>query len=86
MSEQTSCLSGDNNMKIQQVLDEKARKSDNIRRILPYVGLMFIFAFFLIVTKGRLINQTNLADLINQSFTLMIVAIGASFVYAHRRC
>lgn len=68
---------------IQRRLDEKARRKDIVNQFIPYIGLVGIFVFFLIVTKGNLINEMNRANLVNQSFTLMMVAIGGSFVFAH---
>lgn len=83
MSEQKTNLLDEANLRIQQELDIKSKRSEIIGRILPYIGFIFIFLFFLVVTGGKLLSENNLANLINQSFTLVIVAIGAAFVYAH---
>ncbi len=68
---------------IQKQLDMKARRKDRLEFIIPYMGLGSLFIFFLIVTHGKLVSGQNLENLINQCFTLMIVAIGGAFVYAH---
>lgn len=73
----------EDNVQIQKRLDEQAARKNTISILLPYVGIVFVFFFFLIVTKGQLISSINLVNLINQCFTLTIVAVGASFVYAH---
>jgi ribose transport system permease protein len=73
----------DKNLAIQRELDKKAKQRGIIEAILPFAGLVFIFVFFVVVTGGRLLTGGNLANLINQSFMLVLVAIGAAFVYAH---
>lgn len=69
--------------KIQAQLDRKAQQKDILSRILPFVGFIFVFLFFLVVTQGKLLNEANRVNLINQSFTLTLICIGASFVYAY---
>jgi ribose transport system permease protein len=73
----------DKNLAIQQELDRKAKRRSFVEAALPFAGLIFIFLFFVTVTGGRLLASSNLANLINQSFMLVLVAIGAAFVYAH---
>lgn len=68
---------------IQEQLDRKERRKNIINQVLPYAGLVGIFLFFLIVTRGNLINEKNLANLVNQCFTLTVVAMGGAFVFAH---
>lgn len=71
------------NLHIQEELDKKAARKQLLSRIIPYVGLAFVLVFFSIVTGGRFISSANLVNMVNQCFTLVIVAVGASFVYAH---
>ncbi|MDR2792533.1 MAG: hypothetical protein LBB61_02545 [Treponema sp.] len=73
----------DKNLAIQQELDKKAKWKAVIEAALPFAGLVFTFFFFVVVTGGRLLASGNMANLINQSFMLVLVAIGAAFVYAH---
>lgn len=68
---------------VQQSLEKQAHRKEVISRFLPYMGLSSIFVFFLIVTKGAIINEMNRINLINQSFTLTVVAMGGAFVFAH---
>jgi len=68
---------------IQEALDKKEQRNNLMNQILPYLGLIVVFLFFLIVTKGALLNDLNRANLINQCFTLTIVAMGGAFVFAH---
>lgn len=68
---------------VQERLNRKERRRNIISQVLPYAGLVSIFLFFLIVTKGALVNRMNLANLVNQCFTLTVVAMGGVFVYAH---
>lgn len=73
----------DANLRIQEALDKKARQKRILGNIVPYIGLVFIFVFFVVVTGGTFISANNLDNLINQGFTMAIIAVGASFVYAH---
>jgi len=68
---------------IQDRLDRKAWRKQILAGILPFSGLVFIIVFFIVVTGGALIRASNLENLVNQCFTLMIVSVGATFVYAH---
>ncbi|HHW49256.1 MAG TPA: ABC transporter permease [Clostridiaceae bacterium] len=63
-------------------LDKISRNNMELRQALPFVGLLFIFLFFLIATRGRLVAASNLSNLIEQCFTITLVAVGASFIYA----
>jgi ribose transport system permease protein len=74
---------GDKNLQIQLELDKKARQRAITETILPFAGLVFIFIFFVIVTGGRILRSVNVENLINQSFVMVLVAVGAAFVYAH---
>lgn len=78
-----SLRESDANLRIQEKLDKKARQKRIIANFIPYIGLVFIFLFFVLVTGGKFISAGNIDNLINQGFTLALVAVGASFVYAH---
>ena len=69
-------------MDIDDILITKARRKDLLMNILPFVGLAFTIAVLTIATKGLLLSGGNLVNIMNQCFTLSLVAIGASFVYA----
>ncbi len=68
---------------VQDQLNKKAAQKQFLLSVSPYFGLIFIFLLFSIVTKGRFLSLTNIENLINQCFGLVIIAIGSVFVYAH---
>lgn len=70
------------NLDIQARLDKQAARKNLFNNLIPYVGLVFCLVFFTIVTGGRFISSANLTGMIEQCFTLVIIAVGASFVYA----
>lgn len=51
--------------------------------IIPYLGLIVSILVFYIWSDGVLLQRQNLSNIINQAFTLLIVSIGATFLYAH---
>lgn len=71
------------NQQIQELLEKRAAVKQKISKVVPYAGLAFVLIFFTLVTSGRFVSQANLVNMINQCFSLVIVAVGASFVYAH---
>lgn len=71
------------NQQIQELLEKRAARKQKISKVVPYAGLAFVLIFFTLVTSGRFVSQANLVNMINQCFSLVIVAVGASFVYAH---
>lgn len=70
------------NLAIQARLDKQAARKNLINNLIPYVGLVFCFVFFTIVTKGLFLSAANLKGMVEQCFSLVIIAVGASFVYA----
>ncbi len=73
----------DKNIAIQEKLDKKAQQKELISAILPFTGLVFITVALIILTDGILIRGSNMINLLNQSFTVMVVAVGAAFVFSH---
>ncbi|MCD8147214.1 MAG: ABC transporter permease [Clostridiales bacterium] len=51
-----------------------------IREILPVAGLVFVIALFAILTKGQIVNPTNLKLLLSQTYMLAIACMGVFFV------
>lgn len=51
--------------------------------VLPLAGLLFVFIFFLIATKGGLLSPSNIKNISDQVFKTLIVSVGAVFIYAH---
>lgn len=70
-------------LNVQEILNKKARRKSLLTTVIPFTGLVFIFVFFILVTQGKMLNGGNLINLISQCFSVSIVAVGASFVYAH---
>lgn len=48
----------------------------------PYLGLVVVFLLFLALTGGELVSPNSLDTLISQSAILMVVSVGAVFVYS----
>lgn len=67
---------------IQQGLNRKAARRNLIEQVLPFVGIVLLVVLFTILTKGRFIEAKNLDLLLKQCFTMVIVMIGAAFLYA----
>ncbi|MCD8161044.1 MAG: ABC transporter permease [Clostridiales bacterium] len=51
-----------------------------IREILPVAGLIFVIVLFAILTKGQIVNPTNLKLLLSQTYMLAIACMGVFFV------
>jgi ribose transport system permease protein len=73
----------ENEMAIQTKLNQKAKVKSIVNAVLPFAGLFFIFLFFVLITKGQIIHPSNIENLINQCVSLIIICVGAAFVYAH---
>ena len=62
-------------------------KKENLKRIvievLPLITTVIVVVFFQITTNGRLLSANNIRVLINQIFTVLMISLGAIFVYAH---
>lgn len=48
----------------------------------PVIALVVVFAFFYIVSKGKLVTQYNLQIIFSQSFLYILGGLGASFLFA----
>ena len=70
-------------LSIQEKLNIRAKRRRISSAIIPFLGLVFITVFLIIMTDGLLIKGSNLTLLVNQCFTFSIVGVGAAFVYAH---
>lgn len=55
----------------------------HIRDILPFVGLILVVVLLAIISGGRIFLKGNLNNILDQSYTTVILAIGCSFLYAH---
>lgn len=68
-------------IRIKDRLNESTRM--RIRSLLPVAGLLVCILFFGLVTRGRVFSRSNMLSILNQCFSLVIAAIGGTFVYAH---
>lgn len=68
---------------LQAELIAKAKRNEKLSFIIPFLGIIFITSFFAIITKGNTLTANNLNNIMNQSFNLIIVCVGAVFVYSH---
>lgn len=50
--------------------------------LVPVLGLIIVLAFFGIASKGAIFQGSNLATVVNQAFTTIIVAVGLAMIYA----
>lgn len=70
------------NLEIQARLDKQAARKNLVQSLIPYLGVAFCLVFFSAVTGGKFLSSTNVTNMIEQCFTMVLVAVGASFVYA----
>lgn len=66
---------------IQEKLNKDAHRKELVTALLPYAGIVVLIIVFTILTKGRFTSKNNLNLLLNQSFTMVIIIIGATFLY-----
>lgn len=54
-----------------------------ITTILPFLGLIIIIAALGILSDGRIFNTGNMRNILDQCYTIVILSIACSFIYAH---
>lgn len=54
-----------------------------IRKMVPLLGMIFTLILFTVITKGEILNSTNLSNVLDQSLVVIILSIGGAFVMAH---
>ena len=64
-------------------ISEKKDRKKLLYAVLPFAGMVFVIILFEILTAGRLLNATNLKSMMTQVYTVMLVGLGASFIYMH---
>ncbi|MCD8365482.1 MAG: ABC transporter permease [Clostridiales bacterium] len=50
---------------------------------MPFIGMIAVFLLFTILTGGSLASASSLKRMLTQAYTVMLIAIGASFIYMH---
>lgn len=51
--------------------------------LIPFAGLVLMTIVFEIASQNKLLAPQNLVTILNQSFSVMIIALGATFVFSH---
>lgn len=51
--------------------------------LIPFLGLILMTVVFEIASQQKLLLPANLVTILNQTFSIMIIALGATFVFAH---
>lgn len=67
--------------RIQEKLNRDALRKERITMLLPYAGILLLVLFFTAMTKGKFVGIENLNLLLNQCFTMVIIIVGATFLY-----
>ena len=55
----------------------------NARTILPFIGLVGVIVILLIISGGRLFAPGNLSNILDQSYTVVLLSVGCAFLYSH---
>lgn len=53
------------------------------RTFLPFVGLAVVIIVLGILSGGRLFDSANLNNLLDQSYTIVLLSVGCAFLYSH---
>ena len=51
--------------------------------LLPFAALIFVFLLFTALTGGQLATVKSLSRMMTQVYTVMLIALGATFIYMH---
>lgn len=76
-------------MEIKSALSTKINQTNStyyleiLRKLVPFLGLIFMIIFFQIAGDGKLLTKGNLMGVLNQTVYVAIMAFGAVFVYSH---
>ena len=65
-----------------KLLSKRAKTQELVRTLVPILGLVLLLVIFQSIS-GNLFRIGNIKSIINQSYTIIIVALGGTFVYAH---
>ena len=61
---------------------ETPKRKIDIVAIVPFIGLLFVVALFAVLTKGKSLEWRNLNLVLNQAYSVVLLALGATFIYA----
>ncbi len=65
-----------------KALSRRVRAQELTRNLVPVLGLVLLLVIFQSIS-GNLFRIGNIKSIINQSYTIILVALGGTFVYAH---
>ena len=65
-----------------KALGRRYRAQELVRNLIPVLGLLLLLAVFQSIS-GKLFRIGNIKSIMNQAYTIIIVALGGVFVYAH---
>ncbi len=54
--------------------------SDNLKKLIPFLGLILVIVFFQITSGGKLLSGPNLKTFANYAFQILVPACGALFL------
>lgn len=66
----------------QRSLADRTRMQEIIRGLIPILGFVLLLVIFQSIS-GKLFTKGNMRSLLNQAHSIVIVALGGVFVYAH---
>lgn len=64
-------------------MKKKEQRSKILHTIFPFLGMIFVIALFAVLTKGKLVEGAGLKRMMTQAYTVVLVGMGASFIYMH---
>ncbi len=64
-------------------MELKMKSQDYIKRFIPFLGLILMILVFQIFSGGKLLIRGNIISVLNQTYSIVIIALGAVFVFAH---
>lgn len=63
--------------------EKSVSASEILNKIVPFLGLAIMIVVFQYFGDGKLLTQSNIKSILNQSVYVAIMAFGAIFVYSH---
>ena len=57
--------------------------NNRLKSLMPFAGLILVIVLFAFLTGGRYVSGNNITMLLKQAFTVVLVSIGVTIIYAH---
>lgn len=67
----------------EKVVSLKKKVNLDMSSITPFLGIIFTFILFAILTGGTSLSASNLEVIVNQAFVFALMGVGGMFVFAH---